>query len=69
MDIVLSIVVLAAIALLLGALWLWRRGGHGKQAALMLVLAAVMIGNVVIWTLPTADGSAPIDKARELDAD
>jgi hypothetical protein len=56
MDIALSLVVLTAIALVVGALVLLRRGGHRKQAVLMLVLAAVMIGNAVIVTLPTPEG-------------
>lgn len=63
METVLSIVVLAAIALVLGAYALWRRGGSRKQIALMLVLAVIMAGNVAIWTWPGADGKAPV--ARE----
>lgn len=63
MDTVLSIVVLAAVALVAGAAWLWRRGGAEKQVWLMLVLAAIMIANVLIWTLPSTGGEAPIDRA------
>jgi hypothetical protein len=33
-----------------------------KQAALMLVLAAVMAANVAIWALPGRDGEAPINR-------
>jgi hypothetical protein len=62
MDTVLSIVTLAAIALIAGAIYLWRKGVR-KQAGLMLVLAAVMVVNVLIWTLPDAGGTAPIDRA------
>ena len=39
-----------------------RRRGQRKQAALMLVLAAVMAVNVAIWTLPDASGEAPAAK-------
>jgi hypothetical protein len=53
--------VLTGIALLGGALLLWRRGGSRKQIALMLVLAAVIAINVGIWTLPDGSGEAPID--------
>lgn len=60
MDTVLSIVVLATIALVIGAVVLWRRGGSRKQVALMLVLAAVMAANVAILTWPNAKGEAPI---------
>lgn len=61
MDTVLSILVLAAIALVIGAVVLWRKGGSPKQVVLMLVLAVVMIGNVLIWTVPDKDGEAPVD--------
>jgi hypothetical protein len=62
MDTVLSVVALAALALVAGGIYLWRRGVR-KQAGLMLVLAAVMIVNVLIWTLPGSGGTAPIDRA------
>ena len=41
MDAVLSVLVLVAIALIGGAIFLWRRGGATKQVWLMLVLAVV----------------------------
>jgi hypothetical protein len=63
MDLVLSIVMLAAVALLAGALFLWCRGGASKQVWLMLLLALVMIANVLIWTLPDASGTAPVERA------
>jgi drug/metabolite transporter superfamily protein YnfA len=65
MDLVLSVVVLAAIALVAGAIWLWRRQGATKQVWLMLLLAVVMIVNVLIWTLPDSGGTAPLDRAAE----
>lgn len=64
MDTVLSIVMLAAIALIVGAFVLWWRTGEVKQPALMVVLALIAIGNVLIWTVPTSDGTAPIDRAE-----
>lgn len=63
MDVVLSIIVLAAVVLIAGAIWQWRRGGVTKQVWLMLVLAVVMIVNVLIWTLPDASGKAPVVRA------
>jgi len=60
MDTVLSILVLAAIALLWGAYVLWRRGGSRKQIALMVVMAAVLAANVAIWVVPVAGRSAPV---------
>lgn len=62
MEAVLSILVLAALALLAGAAWLWRRGGGRKQAVLMVILAAVALLNVAIWTVPQPDGTAPISQ-------
>ncbi len=62
MDTVLSVVALASFALLLGAIHLWRRGVR-KQAGLMLALAAVMLVNVLIWTLPDSGGTTPIARA------
>ena len=62
LDTVLSIVVLAAIALFAGAYFLWRRTGNGKNALLMVLLGLVALVNVAIWTVPTADGEAPLDK-------
>lgn len=63
-DIVLSIVMLAALALVAGAFVLWRRTGEVKNPALMVVLAVIAVINVLIWTLPTSTGTAPIEAAR-----
>ena len=60
MNTVLSILVLAAIALVLGAAALWRRGAPRKQIVLMLLLAAIMVANIGIWTLPDSSGNAPL---------
>lgn len=68
-DLVLSIVMLAAFALLAGAFVLWRRTGDAKNPALMVVLALVAIGNVLIWTIPTAEGTSPLDQAQAVEAE
>lgn len=65
METVLSILVLAAIALLLGAFVAWRRGRPRSQIMLMLILAAVMTLNVAIWTLPDKSGEAPLGRSIE----
>ena len=62
MDIVLGIVMLAAFALVGGAIFFWRRTGQVKQPALMVVLALVMVANVLIWTVPDVSGDAPVDR-------
>ncbi len=63
-DIVLSIVMLAAFALVAGAFILWRRTGEVRNPALMVLLAVIAVANVLIWTLPTATGEAPIEQIR-----
>ena len=57
MNWIFSLVTLAALALVLGAVALWRRGGARRQAWLMLLLAAVMIANVLIWAAPLPEGA------------
>jgi hypothetical protein len=59
MGVALSLMALTALALAAGAIVLWRRGVR-KQAALMLLLAAILAGNVAIWTWPDASGQAPV---------
>lgn len=66
MDIVLSVLMLSAFLLLLGAFLLWRKGIR-QQAALMVVLAIIAIGNVLIWTVPDAGGTAPTDRLEQAD--
>ena len=63
-DIVLSIVMLAALALAAGAFVLWRRTGQVKQPALMLLLAVIAVLNVLIWTIPSSGGEAPITQIK-----
>lgn len=63
-DIVLAIVMLAALALVAGAFVLWRRTGEVRNPALMVLLAVVAVVNVLIWTLPTPGGQAPIEAIK-----
>lgn len=65
MNLVLSIVMLAALALLAGAVVLWRRTGDTRKALLMAFLAIIAALNVAIWTVPDSSGEAPIDKIAE----
>ena len=60
MDTIVSIFMLAGLALSAGAIALWRKG-RGKQAGLMLLAAMLMFGNVVIWLAPTDDGRSLVD--------
>jgi drug/metabolite transporter superfamily protein YnfA len=63
-DIVLSIVMLAALALVAGAVVLWRRTRQVKNPALMVLLAVIAVLNVLIWTVPNAGGEAPIAQIK-----
>ncbi len=65
LSIVLSVVMLAVIALIGGAVWLWRKPGMRKQALLMLALAAIGLINVAIWTMPDSQGRSPIARIDE----
>lgn len=56
-DIVLSLLMLAGIALLLGSFYLFRKGEDRKKALLMLVASLVMFGNLAIWLIPNPDGT------------
>jgi drug/metabolite transporter superfamily protein YnfA len=62
--VVLAIVMLAAFALVAGAFVLWRRTGEVRNPALMVLLALVAVVNVLIWTLPSTDGKAPVDQVK-----
>jgi hypothetical protein len=61
-DLVISIIVLAAVALAAGAFVLWRKGVT-RQAMLMALLAFVMIVNVAIWLVPMDGGDTPMEAA------
>lgn len=66
METLLSIMVLAALALLAGALYLWRRGASRLQIALMLVMVVVIAANVAILAVPVGDAAltaSPKDQA------
>ncbi len=56
LDAALSLMMLAAIALVGGAVFLLRRGER-KRPVLMLTLAGIMVVNLIIWTLPDRSGA------------
>ena len=59
----LSLMMLGALALAIGAAFLWRRGER-QRPALMALLVLVLLVNVGIWTLPDASGEAPVERAE-----
>ena len=48
----LSLAVIAAFALIGGGVFLLVKQRNAKQGLLMLVAAAVLLGNVLVWTVP-----------------
>jgi hypothetical protein len=48
----LSLAVLASFALVGGAIYLLVKKHNVKQGLLMLLAAAVLLGNVAVWTVP-----------------
>ena len=66
MNVILSIIMLAAGALIVGAFVLWRRGAAPKQPLLMVFLAVIAVVNVLIWTLPGSSGEAPLDQVQQI---
>jgi len=62
-DLTLSLLMLAALALIGGAIAQWRRAGPSRNMWLMLVAAAVMLANVAIWVIPDGKGAAPANRA------
>jgi hypothetical protein len=54
---------LAAIALVGGAAFLFRRGER-QRPVLMLTLAGVMVMNLIIWTLPDKAGDTLVGAAQ-----
>jgi hypothetical protein len=65
MGTALSLLVLCTIALVGGAIFLWRRPGARRRAVLMLVLAAVFAVNIAIWSWPGPDGRSPLASSAE----
>lgn len=63
---VLSLLVMAAMALVVAAIAVWRRGGR-RNAVLMVVLALVAALNVAIWTVPDSKGDSPMSRADQIE--
>lgn len=64
LDAALSLMMLAAIALVGGAAFLFLRRGERQRPLLMLVLAGVMVVNLIIWTAPTTGGATLVGAAH-----
>jgi hypothetical protein len=65
----LSLLMLTVVALIGGAIYLWRKPGSRRQAWLMLVLATVFAVNIAIWSWPGPDGRSPLAQASEVAGD
>ena len=64
-DLILSILMLAGAALVVGGIYVLRQGINKKQGILMLIAAAVMFLNVGIWSIPVPEQNAPVASANE----
>lgn len=60
MNLILSILMLAGLALIGGAIVLARRGDR-KKALLMILAALVMFANVALLVVPLEDGRSPAE--------
>lgn len=47
----LGIAMLGAFACALGGGWMIAKGGDRKKGVLLLVMAAVLVGNVLVWSV------------------
>jgi multidrug transporter EmrE-like cation transporter len=56
-DLLISLFMIAGIALSVGAVIMLRRS-DGKKAGLMALAALLMFGNAVIWLAPTESGAS-----------
>lgn len=65
-DLIISLVMLAALALAGGAVYLWRKGDR-QRARLMAVLVAVMVVNLAIWLVPNESGDTLGERAATVD--
>lgn len=59
-NLILSILMLAGTALLVGGIYILRKGINRKQGWLMILAAAVMFANVGIWTIPVPETNQPV---------
>ena len=50
-NVFLSILMLAAFVLAGGGLWMMIKGANPLKGMLMLMCSAVLVGNVLVWTL------------------
>lgn len=56
-DTVMSLLMLAGVALTGGAIYIFRKGDR-RRALLMVVAALVMFANVAIWLMPVQEAPA-----------
>lgn len=64
-SIILSVLMITGLALIAGAVFLYRRGGDRKRVLLMVVAALVMFANVAIWAVPTGSGETLAGRADQ----
>ncbi len=60
LETALGIMTIGAFALIGGAVYLLRIGRPKKQPTLMLILAAILLGNAAILSVPNERGVSPV---------
>lgn len=59
-DWLISILMIAGFALFAGGIYILLKGTNKRQGILMLIAAAVMFGNVIIWLAPVPENTDPV---------
>lgn len=59
-DLILSILMLAGVALLAGGIYVLRKGVNKKQGWLMLLASAIMFANAGIGMIPIPEANQPV---------
>ena len=63
LNAILSIAMIAAFLLLVGAWKRWRRDGASQQMWLMVAAALIIFANIAIWVVPDKQGKSLVSEA------
>lgn len=65
MDLIMSVLMLASLALFVGGLYLVVKRDQRKQGGLMMLAAVIMVVNIALWMIPMENSGSPIDQLSE----
>ncbi len=63
-DAILTLAAFSAFALIWGAFRIKKRDGASQKFWLMLVVAAIILGNIAIWVVPNEKGRSLAAEAK-----